>query len=45
VRTEVVALRDRYEQIWPQAIDSGVTAGRFRVRAPGLARLALIRTH
>jgi AcrR family transcriptional regulator len=42
VRAEVVTLRDRYEQIWQQAIDYGVTAGSFRVRAPGLARLALL---
>lgn len=42
VRAEVVALRDRYEQIWQRAIDAGVTAGTFRVRAPGLARLALL---
>src|SRR4051794_26190521 len=41
-RREVVALRDRYEQLWQDAIESGVADGTFQVRDPALARRALL---
>ncbi len=41
-RTTVVALRDRYEGLWQDAIDSGCADGSFHVRAPKVARLALL---
>ena len=41
-RTAVVALRDRYESLWQDAIDAGVADGVFHVRAPRVARLALL---
>ncbi|MEU4160497.1 TetR/AcrR family transcriptional regulator [Actinoplanes sp. NPDC026670] len=42
LRTEITGLRDTYEQFWKTAIADGVTAGEFRVREPGVARLALL---
>ncbi|WP_394620464.1 TetR/AcrR family transcriptional regulator [Lentzea sp. JNUCC 0626] len=41
-RAEIVALRDRYEQIWQDAIVDGVQAGRLNVTEPSVARLALL---
>src|SRR4051812_9115530 len=41
-RTAVVALRDRYESLWQDAIDAGTADGVFHVRAPRIARLALL---
>jgi AcrR family transcriptional regulator len=41
-RTAVVALRDRYEALWQDAIDTGCADGVFHVRAPKVARLALL---
>ncbi|MFD9737936.1 TetR/AcrR family transcriptional regulator [Umezawaea sp. NPDC059074] len=41
-RKAVVALRDRYEALWQDAIDAGVADGVFHVRAPRVARLALL---
>ncbi|MEO6084573.1 MAG: TetR/AcrR family transcriptional regulator [Umezawaea sp.] len=41
-RGAVVALRDRYEGLWQDAIDTGCADGVFHVRAPKVARLALL---
>lgn len=41
-REAVVALRDRYEALWQDAIDAGCASGAFHVRAPKVARLALL---
>jgi len=41
-RGAVVALRDRYESLWQDAIDAGCAGGVFHVRAPKVARLALL---
>src|SRR4051812_43136732 len=41
-RGAVVALRDRYEALWQDAIDAGCAAGVFHVREPKVARLALL---
>lgn len=41
-RGAVVALRDRYEALWQDAIDAGCADGVFHVRAPKVARLALL---
>ncbi|MET1075659.1 MAG: TetR/AcrR family transcriptional regulator [Umezawaea sp.] len=41
-RAAVVALRDRYEHLWQDAIDTGCATGAFHVRAPRVARLALL---
>ena len=41
-RGAVVALRDRYEALWQEAIDAGCADGVFHVRAPKVARLALL---
>lgn len=42
LRAEITGLRDAYETFWRAAITDGVTAGEFRVREPGVARLALL---
>lgn len=41
-RSEVVALRDRYEALWADVIDRGAGAGDFHAPDPALARLALL---
>lgn len=41
-RSLVFSLRDSYEQLWADAIASGVEQGKFHVRSASLARLALI---
>jgi AcrR family transcriptional regulator len=41
-RPEIVALRDRYEDLWQDAIDAGCRAGQLRTTAPRVARLALL---
>lgn len=41
-RTSVMALRDKYELLWSQAITDGVNSGEFWVRDKRLARLALL---
>jgi AcrR family transcriptional regulator len=41
-RPEIVALRDRYEDLWQDAIDAGCRAGQLRTSAPRVARLALL---
>ncbi|MDN4175111.1 TetR/AcrR family transcriptional regulator [Nocardioides sp. SOB77] len=41
-RAEVVALRDRYERVWQDAIDAGAAAGAFAVGSPAVARRALL---
>ncbi|MDX3660528.1 TetR/AcrR family transcriptional regulator [Streptomyces sp. ID05-26A] len=41
-REEIVALRDRYESFWQQAIEAGVKARELSVADPGVARLALL---
>lgn len=41
-RREVVALRDRYEALWQQVIDDGVTSGDFVVTSASIARRALL---
>ncbi|MEV7429308.1 MULTISPECIES: TetR/AcrR family transcriptional regulator [unclassified Nocardioides] len=41
-RAEVVALRDRYERVWQQAIDAGAASGVFVVGDPAVARRALL---
>nr|WP_242680171.1 hypothetical protein [Nocardioides sp. IC4_145] len=41
-RAEVVALRDRYERVWQDAIDAGTAAGAFTVGSPAVARRALL---
>jgi hypothetical protein len=41
-RDEIVALRDEYEGLWQQAIETGHRQGYFGVQTPRLARLALL---
>lgn len=41
-REEIVALRDRYERFWQDAIDDGVKARKLKVADPSVARLALL---
>jgi AcrR family transcriptional regulator len=41
-RPEIVALRDRYEDLWQNAIDDGCRAGLMRTGAPRVSRLALL---
>ncbi|MDN4162001.1 TetR/AcrR family transcriptional regulator [Nocardioides abyssi] len=41
-RADVVALRDRYERVWQDAIDAGAAAGSFSVPSPAVARRALL---
>lgn len=41
-RAEVVALRDRYERVWQDAIDAGAASGAFAVTSPAVARRALL---
>lgn len=41
-RAEVVALRDRYERVWQDAIDAGTASGAFTVGSPAVARRALL---
>ncbi|MFD4669400.1 TetR/AcrR family transcriptional regulator [Lentzea sp. NPDC058450] len=41
-RAEIVALRDRYEQVWQDAIVDGVKAKKLTVGEPSVARLALL---
>ncbi|MBP2325146.1 AcrR family transcriptional regulator [Kibdelosporangium banguiense] len=41
-RPEIVALRDQYEDLWQDAIDTGCREGLLRTSAPRVARLALL---
>lgn len=41
-REEVVALRDRYEALWQDAIDAGASSGAFAVASTAVARRALL---
>jgi AcrR family transcriptional regulator len=41
-RREIVTLRDEYEALWQEAIETGHRTGVFRVSAPRLARFALL---
>ncbi|MFI6094590.1 TetR/AcrR family transcriptional regulator [Lentzea sp. NPDC051213] len=41
-RAEIVALRDRYEQFWQDAISEGIKARQLTVAEPNVARLALL---
>ncbi len=41
-RADVVALRDRYERLWQDAIDAGVADATFQVADPALVRRALL---
>jgi hypothetical protein len=41
-RAEVVALRDRYEQLWQRCIEAGVADTTFQVGDPALVRRALL---
>lgn len=41
-RTEVIALRDRYEALWQQALEDGVASGAFRVGSLAVVRRALL---
>ncbi|WP_036507979.1 TetR/AcrR family transcriptional regulator [Nocardioides sp. URHA0020] len=41
-RREVVGLRDRYEQVWQDAIESGIADGTFQVGDAALVRRALL---
>jgi AcrR family transcriptional regulator len=41
-RREVIALRDRYEQLWQDSIEAGVADAAFQVDDPALARRALL---
>ena len=41
-RAEVIALRDRYESLWQQALEDGVARGDFRVGSVAVARRALL---
>ncbi len=41
-RTEVVAMRDRYEGLWRDAIADGVAAGTFAIESPSATRLGLL---
>lgn len=41
-RREIVALRDEYEELWSQAIETGHREGVFDLKTPSLARLALL---
>ncbi|MDG4795640.1 TetR/AcrR family transcriptional regulator [Micromonospora sp. WMMD1082] len=42
LRAEIIALRDRYERLWQAAIAAGVADGVFHLRAPDVARRALL---
>lgn len=41
-RREVVALRDRYEQLWQRVLEEGAAAGTFALADPALVRRALL---
>ncbi len=41
-RVEIVKLRDDYENLWQQVIDTGCDVGVFEVREPRVARRALL---
>jgi AcrR family transcriptional regulator len=41
-RAIVVGLRNEYESLWQRILDTGVQAGKFRVRDTRIARLALV---
>lgn len=41
-RAEVVALRDRYEQLWQRTLEEGAATGAFRLGSIPLARRALL---
>jgi AcrR family transcriptional regulator len=41
-RAEVVGLRDRYEALWQQALDDGVSRGEFQVGSAAVVRRALL---
>ena len=41
-RAEVVALRDRYEELWQRTLEDGVAAGTFRLGSVPVARRALL---
>jgi AcrR family transcriptional regulator len=41
-RTEIVALRDRYQALWRQVLEGGVSAGRFDVADVPVTTIALI---
>lgn len=41
-RDEIVALRDRYERFWQDAIDAGIEARQLDIAEPSIARLALL---
>jgi AcrR family transcriptional regulator len=41
-RSEIVALRDRYERIWQDAITTGCRTGVLRADPPNVARIALL---
>ncbi len=41
-RDGVVALRDRYEQVWQRVIDAGLAAGELQTGQPAVARRALL---
>ena len=41
-RGEVVALRDRYEQLWQATIEDGIASGDFHLGSPALVRRALL---
>ncbi|TBL45318.1 TetR/AcrR family transcriptional regulator [Verrucosispora sp. SN26_14.1] len=42
LRVEIIGLRDRYERLWQAAIIDGVADGVFHLRAPDVARRALL---
>lgn len=41
-REQVVALRDRYEQVWERVLADGLAAGGFQADEPALTRRALL---